>query len=69
MREHCVPINELIDMVMNGDIAAADIVKHETVAWITKEENQRLRKAGYEHSRPGGWQKCYAECGIEVVKL
>ena len=69
MREHCVPISELVDLVLNSDVPVADIVKLETVAWITRAEDACLRGAGYAHSRPGGWQKCYAECGIDVVEL
>lgn len=69
MRDHCVPIRELVDLVLNSDVPVDDIVNQETVAWITRAEDACLRGAEYADSRPGGWQKCYAECGIDVVEL
>ncbi|MBR5153332.1 MAG: hypothetical protein IKW57_00865 [Alphaproteobacteria bacterium] len=69
MRDHCVPIRELKDLVLNSNTPAYKIVKRETVAWITRAENACLDKKEYKDSRPGGWRKCYKECGIDVVKL
>ena len=69
MRDHCVPIRELVDLVLKSNKPVDKIVKRETVAWITRAENACLDKKEYKDSRPGGWRKCYKECGIDVVKL
>jgi hypothetical protein len=33
------------------------------VCWITRDEDNRLNEK-YKSKRPGGWRKCYQECGI-----
>ena len=35
---------------------------------MDKLANKELDKHGYREKRPGGWQKCYKECGIEFMK-
>ena len=60
---------ELYDLIPSFDMPADKIVKKETVAWITRAEDACLDKNEYKDSRPGGWRKCYKECGIDVVKL
>lgn len=67
--EHCMPVHQLVEMAMDDSVPVDDVLAQEATAWITREENQRLNDAHYQKKRPGGWQKCYAECGIEVEKL
>jgi hypothetical protein len=42
--------------------------EHIGCCWITSEENERLDKAGFRSKRPGGWQPCYEQVNIDVVK-
>lgn len=65
--EHTTPISVLIHQMFieNADI---DEVLHQCkVVLITKEENAKLNSMGFRSKRPGGWEKCYQACGIEMV--
>ena len=66
--EHCNPIKELRSAVLDTDESTQKILKRDIVCWILKSENKELDKHGYREKRPGGWQKCYKECGIKFVK-
>ena len=65
--EHCVPISELIDRVFYTTEDLKDILKDNITAWVTYEENKRLNSK-YRDTRPGGWEKCYAEFSIVPIK-
>jgi hypothetical protein len=65
--EHCVPISELIDRVFYTTEDLKDILKDNITAWVTYEENERLNSK-YRDTRPGGWEKCYAEFSIVPIK-
>ena len=65
--EHCVTIKELRLAVLNSNEDIQKIIKREVVCWILKEENKILDKK-YKSSRPGGWKRCYKDCGIEILK-
>lgn len=66
--EHCNPIKELRSAVLDTNENVQKILKRDIVCWILKSENKELDKRGYREKRPGGWQKCYKECGIEYMK-
>ena len=38
-----------------------------SMCFITKEEDKALRDHHYTTTRPGGWRKCYEECGIKIA--
>jgi len=61
--EHCIPISELIDRVFY----ITEDLKDNITAWVTYEENERLNSK-YRDTRPGGWEKCYAEFSIVPIK-
>lgn len=65
--EHCIPISELIDRVFYTTEDLKDILKDNITAWVTYEENERLNSK-YRDTRPGGWEKCYAEFSIVPIK-
>ena len=65
--EHCNPIKELRLALLDANKEVEEIVKKDFVCWVTREENDRLNKKGYKYKRPGGWKKCYKECGIEPI--
>jgi hypothetical protein len=65
--EHCVPISELIDRVFYTTEDLKDILKDNITAWVTYEENKKLNSK-YRDTRPGGWEKCYAEFSIVPIK-
>ena len=66
--EHCNPLSSLADRLIAGE-SFAEIKPDTFTAWITKEEDQALRNHHYRSVRPGGWEKCYVECGIEIMPL
>lgn len=66
--EHCNTISELCSAVLDTDEDIRDILKRDIVCWILKEEDKELNKHGYKSKRPGGWKKCYKECGIMYMK-
>jgi hypothetical protein len=67
--EHTTPLSEFSDVLIKcktiEDITKA-LINYSGVCWISREEDNLLNKKGYKNSRPGGWKKCYKECGIEV---
>ena len=66
--EHCNPVKQLREAILNTDENIEDILKRDIVCWILKTENKELDTHGYKSERPGGWKKCYKECGIEYIK-
>jgi hypothetical protein len=66
--EHCNPVKQLREAILNTDEEIEDILKRDIVCWVLKTEDQELTIHGYKDSRPGGWKKCYKDCGIEYIK-
>lgn len=65
--EHCIPIKELIERVLDTDEPIESIIEDDFVCWVLVEEDKELRIHGYQSKRPGGWKKCYKECGIVPI--
>lgn len=66
--EHCNPIKELRLALLNDNKEVEKIIEKDFICWVTREENKELDKRGYRDKRPGGWKKCYKECGIKVLE-
>ena len=66
--EHCNTVKMLTDDILKTNKDIAKVIKGNVICWITREENKKLDKNGYRDNRPGGWKKCYKECGIEVLR-
>lgn len=69
--EHTTPIGELY--ITLTECNTLDEVKsvmsnYSGVCWITRDEDNMLNSSGYRSKRPGGWLKCYEECGIEIIQ-
>lgn len=65
--EHCVPLSILFKAIFEQNKDIKYVLEKELItAWITKDENRRLNQCGYKSARPDCWEKCYAECGIEI---
>ena len=68
--EHTTPISETV-LTLLECISIDDAIKmmkdYSGVCWITREEDDLLNAHGYRSRRPGGWQRCYAECDIKVL--
>jgi len=67
--EHTTPISELIHKIFKENKDVEEVLQQCQVVLITKEENAKLNSMGYKSKRPQGWEKCYAECGIEIVMI
>lgn len=65
--EHCNPIKQLRLAVLYSNEKIEKILDKDITCWILKSENDILNKK-YKDNRPGGWKKCYKECGIEILK-
>jgi hypothetical protein len=37
------------------------------VAWISREEKNKLNAMGFQRKRPGGFLKCYERAGITLL--
>ncbi|MBN1184077.1 MAG: hypothetical protein JXB49_17415 [Bacteroidales bacterium] len=69
--EHTTPITELIDTLLKCqdiDCVKSILDEYSGVVWITREEDDCLISEGYRNERPGGWRRCYQECGIIVIE-
>jgi hypothetical protein len=70
--EHTTPLNEfyktLTECKSEKDVENS-MKKYSGVCWISRDEDNALNAKKYRSRRPGGWQKCYEECSIEIVKL
>ena len=68
--EHTTPLNEFFKILINckNEIEVQVALNgYSGVCWISREEDNCLNKMKYRSHRPGGWLKCYNECGIEVI--
>ena len=70
VREHLVPKSEMKKHLADWSVPVSEIVENEfDLALITAEEDERLKDSEYRDKRPGGWRRCYRECGIELERL
>jgi hypothetical protein len=70
--EHTTPLGEAIETLLEckTEEAVVQFMKgYSGVCWITREEDNRLNKSGFRSKRKAGWEQCYTECGIKVVRL
>lgn len=69
-REHLVPKAVMKKHLADWTVPISEIIENDfDLALITAEEDERLRKSAYRDERPGGWRRCYRECGIEIERL
>lgn len=69
-REHVVPVSEVKKHLADWSVPMDEIVENDfDVCLVTAAEDARLTESGYRNERPGGWRRCYRECGIEVERL
>lgn len=71
MHEHVVPVKEITKAIENPQHYenVEEIIDMMEIALITKNEDKKLTAKGFQSERPGGWKKCYEECGIEIVTI
>jgi hypothetical protein len=67
--EHTTPIMSFINHVLTlpEELWVKTIQEYSPCCWITKDEDKRLTKMGFNTKRNGGWKKCYDECEINLV--
>ena len=68
--EHTTPIREFRESLIslqNKDEIAQTINKYPGVAWISREENNKLNSLGFQRKRPGGFLICYEKASITVL--
>jgi hypothetical protein len=69
--EHTIPVGQFIKEMANECFSEEDVCKkiqtYPGACWITRQEDDLLNSNGYKNSRPGGFDKCYLDCGIEVL--
>ena len=69
--EHTTPVNLLLNDLLeaNKEDEVISILKnYPGVCLITRGEDDTLNSNKMRVVRPGGWEKCYESCGIEVVR-
>jgi hypothetical protein len=69
--EHTTPVNLLLNDLLeaNKEDEVISILKNYSgVCLITRGEDDTLNSNKMRVVRPGGWEKCYEACGIEVVR-
>jgi len=68
--EHTTPLGELCESIISSK-SKEEILKvitsYSGVCWVTREEDNKLNKAGFRSSRVNGWKSAYEQCGINVV--
>lgn len=68
--EHTTPIREFRESLIslkNKDEIAQTINKYPGVAWISREENNKLNSLGFQKKRPGGFLTCYEKASINLL--
>jgi len=69
--EHTTPLNillkELITKKSQEEVNEC-MNSYSGVCLITREEDDVLNENKMRTVRPGGWEECYALCGIDVVR-
>lgn len=70
--EHTTPLNEfyitLTECSTEEEVTEA-MKNYSGVCWISRREDYLLNDKKYQSKRPGGWQKCYEECSIEIITM
>jgi len=68
--EHAVPIREFRESLIlcqNKEEIIKTINEYPGVAWISREENNKLNSLGFQRKRPGGFLNCYQKAGIVLL--
>ena len=71
MWEHTTPVNLLLNDLLSAkskEETVSILSNYSGVCLITREEDDVLNSNKMRTVRPGGWEKCYESCGIEVVR-
>lgn len=65
--EHVNPVSMMLNQIFEQNMDVKTVLSDNKIVLITKEENKLLTEKGYKSIRPGGWEKSYKECGIEII--
>jgi len=69
--EHTVPVGQFIKEMASECNTQEEVISkmftYPGACWITRDEDDSLNSNGYKNMRPGGFEKCYSDCGIEVI--
>jgi len=69
--EHTIPVGQFIKEMAKECSTQEEVISkmltYPGACWITREEDDMLNSNGFKNSRPGGFKKCYSQCGIEVL--
>jgi len=69
--EHTIPVGQFIKEMADECSTEQEVIRkmktYPGVCWITRDEDDSLNSNGYKNSRPGGFSKCYSDCGIEYL--
>ena len=68
--EHSLPVGQFIKelaQIETFELFQCEFLAYPGVCWITREEDDRLNSAGFKNHRPGGYLKCYDQCGIQII--
>ena len=68
--EHTLPIREFREnllLCVNKEEIIEQIKEYPGVAWISREENNKLNALGYQRKRPNGFLTCYQKAGITLL--
>lgn len=68
--EHAVPIREFRECLIlceDNQAIIKIINEYPGVAWISREENNKLNSLGFQRKRPNGFLNCYKKAGINLL--
>lgn len=68
--EHTTPLGELLSNLSKCKSVVEienNLNEYSGVAWITREEDNKLNENKLRSNRPGGWKKCYEDWQIKIV--
>ena len=68
--EHAVPIREFRECLIlckDNQAIIKTINEYPGVAWISREENNKLNSLGFQRKRPNGFLNCYNKAGINLL--
>ncbi|WP_196887496.1 hypothetical protein [Aureivirga sp. CE67] len=68
--EHTIPIKQFREeliKIKDKDLIEKAIYQYPGVAWISREEDIKLNKLGFQTKRPGGFLECYRQAGISLI--
>lgn len=69
--EHSTPNEELFKSLIkctNIEGIKNILNSYSGVCWTTRDEDDILNIKGYKSRREGGWEMCYKDCGIEIIR-